>query len=105
MVDNISSEHISRLLENSQQTAEQLQNIKQGESDDQSFQKLVNQLISEVDEAQQEADNSIEKLASGEENVSIQDVVVKMKEAETAFSLMTEIRDKLITAYKKTIQM
>jgi len=111
MVDNVSPEHLSRMLQSSQQqNAEQLQQAQQlqknaDSSESQSFQQLVDQLISEVDEAQRNADESIEKLAAGDENTSIQDVVTKMQEADMAFQLMHEIRDKLVQAYKKTIKM
>ncbi len=68
------------------------------------FQEMLNKLITEVDQAQKEADQSIQNLASGDPT-SIQDVVMKMEEADLAFKLMKEVRDKLITAYKETISM
>jgi len=104
MVDNVSSEHLSKLLESAQQSAEKLQQTS-GDADSASFQDLVNQLITEVDQVQQQADQSIENLAAGDENTSIQDVVSKMKEADMAFRLMHEIRDKLVQAYKTTVKM
>ena len=66
-----------------------------------SFQDMLTNLLSDVDKAQTQADASIQQLVTGKENTSIQDVVVRMEEADLAFRLMKEIRDKLVTAYKE----
>lgn len=63
------------------------------------FGKVLGNLITEVDGAQKEADLSLKKLATGETN-SIQEVVMKMEEADVSFKLMLEIRNKLLQAYK-----
>lgn len=69
-----------------------------------SFSDMLEGLLQHVDEAQQQADVSLENLAQGD-SVSLQDVVLRMEEAELTFRLMKEIRDKLITAYKEVMRM
>lgn len=69
-----------------------------------SFDQVLNNLIKEVDVAQKEADVSIKQLAAGE-STSIQDVVMKLEEADIAFQLMKEVRNKLLEAYKEVLQM
>lgn len=69
-----------------------------------SFQDMLTKLISEVDEAQKEADVSLKNLATGKSD-SVQDVVMKMEEADLSFRLMKQIRDKLIDAYKEVMTM
>ena len=69
-----------------------------------SFTDMLGNLLGKVDEAQKQADESIRKLAEGD-SVSIQDVVLRMEEAELTFRLMKEIRDKLISAYKEVMSM
>ena len=69
-----------------------------------SFDEVLGQLIDEVDSAQKEADLSIKQLAAGESN-SIQDVVIKLEEADVAFQLMKEVRNKLLEAYKEVLSM
>jgi len=98
MVDNINFD-ASKLIEQAQNINQQ-QAGKQTAAHDDSFKNMVESLISEVDEAQKTADVSIENLAKGDENTSIQEVVSKMNEAEMAFRLMKEVRDKLVRAYK-----
>jgi flagellar hook-basal body complex protein FliE len=66
------------------------------------FGEALGKLISDVDNSQKEADLSIKKLATGENN-SIQDVVMKLEEADVSFRIMKEIRDKILQAYKDLI--
>jgi len=68
------------------------------------FKEILGNLISDVDQAQKSADLSLESLAKGE-NTSIQDVVMKMEEADLSFKLMKEVRNKLLDAYKEIMQM
>ena len=74
------------------------------EKDTPSFDAVLNDLIKEVDVAQKEADVSIKQLAAGE-STSIQDVVMKLEEADIAFQLMKEVRNKLLEAYKEVLSM
>ncbi|MCM8542379.1 MAG: flagellar hook-basal body complex protein FliE [Lentisphaeraceae bacterium] len=74
------------------------------DADAPSFDKVLGDLIKEVDVAQKEADVSIQQLAAGE-STSIQDVVMKMEEADVAFQLMKEVRNKLLEAYKEVLSM
>ncbi len=68
------------------------------------FGGMLTKLIEDVDTAQKEADMSIQQLASGDSN-SLQDVVMKMEQAEVSFQLMKEIRNKLLEAYKEVMSM
>ncbi|MEN9360100.1 MAG: flagellar hook-basal body complex protein FliE [Verrucomicrobiota bacterium] len=66
------------------------------------FAKLVEGLIKDVDKAQRSADSSIKGLTTGE-TTNIQDVVTKLEEADVAFQLMKEVRNKLLDAYKEVM--
>lgn len=101
MVDKFS---IDSLQQFSDQIDEMRDAKKSNQLDDQSFQNMLNDLIDQVDQAQKQADQSIEGLATGETN-GIHDVVMKMEEADVAFKLMKQIRDKLIDAYKELMAM
>jgi len=69
-----------------------------------SFSEMLGDLLNNVDQAQKQADVSIQRLAEGD-SVSMQDVVLRMEEAELTFRLMNQIRDKLISAYKEVMSM
>ena len=69
-----------------------------------SFNEVLGSLVKGVDKKQNVAEMSIRDLATGKTN-NIQDVVLKLEEADVAFSLMREIRNKLLEGYKEIISM
>ena len=103
MMDGVSPD-LSHILENTLSRVES-PGIRTDEGSTPSFQDLFSRLINDVDQAQKDADVSIQHLASGEPDASIQDVVLKLEEADITFRLMKEIRDKLLTAYQELVNM
>lgn len=103
MIDGISPD-MSRIMEDALGRAESI-DVLPNEGTSPSFQDLFSRLIQDVDEAQKNADVSIQHLASGEPGTSIQDVVLKLEEADITFRLMKEIRDKLLSAYQEIVNM
>jgi flagellar hook-basal body complex protein FliE len=69
-----------------------------------SFQDILEGMIDRVDSLQKDADASIQGLIAGD-GVDIHNVAVKMNEAEVAFDLMMEVRNKLLDAYRDIIRM
>jgi flagellar hook-basal body complex protein FliE len=104
MINELNPDNLRAL----QTQLEQLENFKtkptSGDDKAPAFDEVLGQLINDVDSAQKEADLSIKQLAAGESN-SIQDVVVKLEEADVAFQLMKEVRNKLMEAYKEVLTM
>ncbi|MCM8531113.1 MAG: flagellar hook-basal body complex protein FliE [Lentisphaeraceae bacterium] len=100
---NPQSEMLQTQLEQLQKLHQQTQDVS-GDKNAPAFDEVLSQLIQDVDVAQKEADTSIKQLASGE-STSIQDVVMKMEEADIAFQLMKEVRNKLLEAYKEVLTM
>ena len=64
----------------------------------------VKQQISNVDGLQKEADQSITDLLTGK-NDDITSVVSAVAKADMSFKLLLGVRNKLIDAYKQTMQM
>jgi flagellar hook-basal body complex protein FliE len=109
MIDKISPDMLmSQLNDLKSNQLDSLNNIDQLTDakgpEESGFKDILGQLISEVDNSQKAADVSLEKLATGETN-SIQDVVLKMQEADLSFQLMKEVRDKLMKAYQDIMSM
>ena len=103
MIDGISPD-MPRIMENAVGHVEP-HHVLSDDGSTPSFQDLFSRLIQDVDQAQKNADISIQHLASGEPGTSIQDVVLKLEEADITFRLMKEIRDKLLSAYQEIANM
>ncbi len=66
--------------------------------------KAAGKYISEVDKLQQSSDTSIKDLLAGK-NSDITGVVSAMAKADMSFKLLVGVRNKLIEAYKQTMNM
>lgn len=66
--------------------------------------KVVGEHISNVDDLQQSSDISIKDLLSGK-NEDITSVVSAVAKADMSFKLLVGVRNKLIEAYKQTMNM
>lgn len=66
--------------------------------------KGIENYLSKVDELQQSSDMSIQDLLSGK-NEDITSVVSAVAEADVSFKLLLGVRNKLIEAYKQTMNM
>jgi len=66
--------------------------------------KAVEKHISRVDDLQQSSDISIQDLLSGK-NEDITSVVSAVTKADMSFKLLVGVRNKLIEAYKQTMNM
>ncbi len=102
MIDPISSDALLSQLEQLKSQSAELSKVggAQKEVDANEFKNVLGNLMNEVDQAQKQADVSLKSLATGE-STNIQEVVMKMEQADVSFNLMVEIRNKLVSAYKE----
>ena len=66
--------------------------------------KAANEYISKVDDSQQASDMSIKDLLTGK-NEDVTSVVSAVAKADMSFKLLVGVRNKLIEAYKQTMNM
>ncbi len=84
---------------------EEFKKINSGEDKEaNSFPKILESLVNQVNDLQNKADESVQKLVSGEAE-SIHQVMIAIEEADLAFRLMMEVRNKLIEAYQEIMRM
>jgi flagellar hook-basal body complex protein FliE len=69
-----------------------------------SFKDTLSNFLNEVNSMQLKADESIEKMAAGE-ITDVHQVMNSVQEANVAFNLMMEIRNKVMDAYKEIERM
>ncbi len=74
-----------------------------GEGKKPDFSQTLSKVLAEVNELQVRSDKLIEDLAAGR-SVDIHEVMIAQQEADLAFRLIQEIRDKLIAAYQELMR-
>ena len=68
-----------------------------------SFKNILGSYLDEVNTLQHDADAQIQRLIAGETE-DVHEVMMAMDEAETAFQLMMEIRNKLVDGYNEVMR-
>lgn len=69
------------------------------------FGELMQQAIDQVNQAQGEAAGMARALEAGDPNVDLAEVMVTMQKASLSFQALTEVRNKLLTAYQDIMNM
>ncbi len=72
--------------------------------DKESFKKTLLGYIDQINELQNRADKSIEKLISGEAK-DLHQVMIAAEEASISFQLMMELRNKILDAYHEVMRI
>ncbi len=76
-----------------------------GASAEVSFQRLLGESIGKVNALQQQANDLKTGFQTGEAGVDLAQVMIASQKAGLAFSAMTEVRNKLVEAYKDVMNM
>lgn len=69
-----------------------------------SFKETLKSFMEDVNTLQNKADESIKKMAAGEIN-DVHQVMSSVEEANVAFNMMMEIRNKVMEAYQQVMQI
>ncbi len=70
-----------------------------------SFTDMMTQAIDTVNENQQAAGSLGQRFEMGDESVDLAQVMVSMQKARVSFEALTEVRNKLLTAYQDVMNM
>jgi len=68
------------------------------------FSRLMNQFLHQVDEPQQAVAQGVNDLVAGKTE-NIHELAIQVAQADVAFRLVMEVRDKLISAYQEMMRM
>lgn len=69
------------------------------------FSQLMSKSIEQVNSSVQESKALTARFESGDPSVSLAEVMINAQKASIQFSGMTEVRNKLLTAYKDVMNM
>ena len=75
---------------------------KEGGAD---FAEMLKTSINQVNEVQAEAGNLVKAFEKGDPNVDIAEVMVGLQKASVSFQAMTQVRNKLVSAYQDIMNM
>ena len=69
------------------------------------FSELMSQSIDQVNNSMQQSKATAARFETGDPSVSLAEVMINAQKASIQFSGMTEVRNKLLTAYKDVMNM
>jgi flagellar hook-basal body complex protein FliE len=69
-----------------------------------SFGKIMEKMVGEVNDKMQTAASDQAKVLTGE-STNLHQAMISMQEASVSFSLMTEVRNKLVDSYQELMRM
>jgi flagellar hook-basal body complex protein FliE len=96
--------NISSILPNARQVAPQTASPAVAKADFSQAVKAVGNYVAKVDDLQQASDASVQDLLAGKNN-DITAVVSAAAKADMSFKVLVGVRNKLIEAYKQTMNM
>jgi flagellar hook-basal body complex protein FliE len=70
-----------------------------------SFSEALNGAINRLDDTVASANDKAKTFASGDQNVSLSDVMVSLEQADLALQTATAVREKIIAAYTNVMNM
>jgi len=68
------------------------------------FQETLKESLEKVNEIQQEADDAVKKLATGEGG-NIHETMLAIEKADVSFRMMMQVRNKIVEAYQEIMRM
>ena len=68
------------------------------------FGEMLNQAVQQVQRSEMEANDAVTKLAMGED-IELHQVMLKMQEADIAFQVASQMRNKIVEAYQEVMRM
>lgn len=78
---------------------------EQGATERPDFSKLLNESINQVNDLQKEASAMKVAFEQGASGVDLPEVMVAAQKASVSFEAMTEVRNKLLSAYQEVMNM
>lgn len=69
------------------------------------FSELLGEGVDAVHQAQRKATELASAFEAGDENVDLAEVMISLQKASLSFNAMTEVRNKLVSAYQEIMNM
>lgn len=69
------------------------------------FSALLKSSINKVNDIQKEAGELAQRFDAGDKNVNLADVMINLQKASLSFQAMTQVRNRLVSAYQEIMNM
>jgi len=79
--------------------------VAAGQATPSSFASLMKQGLSQVNQTQQSADALATAFQRGAPGVELADVMIEMQKASVSFRAVTEVRNRMVSAYQEIMNM
>ncbi len=79
--------------------------VKEGVASSENFADLLTQSVKAVNQEQHKAGDLKEAFERGDEGVELSEVMLQVQKASLSFQAMTQVRNKLVEAYKDVMNM
>ncbi len=93
----------SARLENEVTSVQSLPEV--GDSAVPNFQTMFKNAVNNVNEQQQVANNLATRFEQGDANIDLPEVMIALQKSNVSFQAMTQVRNKLVDAYKEIMNM
>lgn len=74
-------------------------------ADGHDFQTLLREAVQDVNQAQNSAQDKVQAFASGQSNMSLEEVMVSLQKANLSLQTMIAVRNRLVDAYKEVMNL
>ncbi len=105
----MTSNNITQLIAEMRVMAQQAQGGAQPQAPAQgvnsNFTRLLQESIDKVSETQKQAGQLAERFEMGDKNVDLAEVMVNLQKANVSFQAMTQVRNRLVSAYQEIMNM
>lgn len=79
--------------------------VETKENSGEEFSALLRQSIDKVNDTQQQAGQLAEAFEAGKDSVDLPEVMIALQKASISFQAMTQVRNKLLSAYQEIMNM
>ncbi len=80
-------------------------NEARGVSDKPDFSAMLSKTLDHVNQTQQQANELANAFEAGDPNINLSQVMIEMQKARVSFEALSQVRNKLITAYQEIMNM
>ena len=91
-----------RLAATAQDGLAESEKVQSGGAD---FASLLKQSVNQVNDMQQTASTMATAFSAGDPNIDVTEVMIALQKAGVAFQAMTEVRNRLVSAYQEIMSM